>query len=98
MSQQEREPLCTRCGRVLEAGCCDTTDIQLGGMTVRELIELLQAWPLSAPVTFGDTIGRPRQYVQGEPVTVDGVTLPEGLYIGWLTGHQLKALGWTVQP
>lgn len=66
-------------------------------MTVAELLELLEEWPMSASVTFGNTLGRPPQYVDGDPVTVDGVSLPDGLYIGWLTETQRKALGWDVQ-
>jgi len=69
-----------------------------GSMTVREFVALLQEWPLNAPITFGNAVGRPPQYADGDPVTVDGVTLPDGLYIGWLTDAQRSALGWQVQP
>lgn len=66
-------------------------------MTVAELRALLEEWPASASVTFGSTLGRPPQYTSGDPVNVQGVALPDGLYIGWLTDAQRTALGWEVQ-
>jgi hypothetical protein len=99
----EQHPLtertrCTLCGKELVPGCCPTVGADLPqSMTVAELRALLEEWPASASVTFGDTLGRPPQYVDGDPVAVEGVALPDGLYIGWLTDAQRTALGWEVQ-
>jgi hypothetical protein len=98
--------VCSACDQRLVPGCCPagtppelTERERLHGsaMTVRELIALLDEWPLLSPVYFGDTPGRPPEYMDGEPVTVDGVTLPDGLYIGWLSAGQREALGWPVK-
>ena len=62
-------------------------------MTVAELIELLEEWPMNTPVSFGPS-GPPREYVDGDPVEIEGVMLPDGLYIGTLSPQQAAALGW----
>ena len=63
-------------------------------MTVGELIEVLEEWPMNTPVSFG--AGVVQEYQDGEPVSVDGVWLPDGLYIGTLSAQQAAALGWAL--
>jgi hypothetical protein len=68
-------------------------------MTVGELIEMLEDWPMDTQISMGPRSEWPHERIIGDPVLVvkDGksLVLPDAMYIGYLDPAIARILGWS---